>query len=106
MFFCFFEIIVIAIGPFLNCTNYLSTALVFFCSKIKSIFVRYGRNIFISIDEHRSGQICIVKEKPEATAINNIELSSFFCSPIDYLDWQATNICMGALGGNASGDQQ
>jgi hypothetical protein len=52
------------------------------------------------------GQICIVRGRPEATTINNIELSSFLCSLIDYRNWEATNICMGALGGNASGNQQ
>ena len=62
--------------------------------------------ICIDAEIHALGQSCVVGGRPEATAINNIELSSFFCSSIDYLDWQATNICMGALGGNASGDRE
>lgn len=60
----------------------------------------------IYIDIHKRGQICVVGGKPEATTIKNIELSLFLCSLIDYLDWQARNICMGALGGNASGNRQ
>ena len=77
-----------------------------------SFFFVYFYTTCYSLDEHPSiyihkrGQICVVGGKPEATAINNIELSLFLCSLIDYLDWQATNICMGALGGNALGDRQ
>lgn len=63
-------------------------------------------HIYIHTCIHKHGQINVEKGGPEATAINNIELSSFLYSLVDYLDWQATNICMGALGGNASGDQQ
>ena len=66
----------------------------------------YSLNGHTYIYIHKHGQISIEEGRPEATAINNIELSSFLYSLIDYLDWQATNICMGALVGNASGDQQ
>jgi hypothetical protein len=51
-------------------------------SSIQLAIVSTGIDIYI----HKRGQICVVGGKPEATAINNIELSSFLCSLIDYLD--------------------
>ena len=78
-------------------------SILFTSSSIELAIVSY---IYIDIDIHKRGQICVVGGEPEATTINNIELSLFLCSLIDYLDWQARNICMGALGGNASGNRQ